>query len=100
MYLGLAVAQTPWQIWGLFALYGLYLGKTQGLLLALVADQVPTDLRGMAFGLFNLVTGIALLPASLLAGVLWQQVGSQATFIVGSLCVIAAILVLLMTYRW
>jgi MFS family permease len=99
VYLGLAVAQTPWQIWVLFALYGLYLGKTQGLLLALVADQVPSDLRGTAFGLINLVTGIALLPASLLAGALWQQVGSIATFLVGSLCAIAAILVLLLTFR-
>ncbi len=98
VYLGLAVAQSPWQIWGLFALYGLYLGN-QGLLLALVADQVPTHLRGTAFGLLNLVTGIALLPANLLAGVLWQQVGSQATFITGSLCAIAAILVLVITYR-
>lgn len=100
VYLGLAVAQTPWQIWGLFALYGLYLGKTQGLLLALVADRVPSDLRGTAFGLINLVTGIALLPASLLAGVLWQQVGFQATFVMGSLCAIAAILVLVITYKW
>jgi MFS family permease len=99
VYLGLALAQAPWQIWLLFALYGLYLGKTQGLLLALVADQVPTDLRGTAFGLINLVTGMALLPASLLAGVLWQKIGYQATFMLGSVSAIAAILVLVMTFR-
>ncbi|PMB31158.1 MFS transporter [Fischerella thermalis BR2B] len=99
VYLGLAFAQTPWQIWGLFALYGLYLGKTQGLLLALVADQVPNTLRGTAFGLINLVTGVAILPASLFAGILWQKVGYQATFMLGSVLAIAAILVLVLSFR-
>jgi MFS family permease len=100
VYLGLALAQTPWQIWGLFALYGLYLGKTQGLLLALVADQVPNTLRGTAFGVINLVTGVAILPASLLAGILWQKVGYQATFMLGSVLAIAAILVLVLGFRY
>lgn len=100
VYLGLALAQTPWQIWGLFALYGLYLGKTQGLLLALVADQVPNNLRGTAFGLINLVTGVAILPASLLAGILWQKVGYQATFMLGSVLAITAILVLVLGFRY
>ncbi|BAU08906.1 MFS transporter [Fischerella sp. NIES-3754] len=99
VYLGLTLAQTPWQIWGLFALYGLYLGKTQGLLLALVADQVPDTLRGTAFGLINLVTGVAILPASLFAGILWQKVGYQATFMFGSVLAIAAILVLVLSFR-
>ena len=94
------MAQTPWQIWGLFALYGLYLGKTQGLLLALVADQVPNTLRGTAFGVINLVTGVAILPASLLAGILWQKVGYQATFMLGSVLAIAAILVLVLGFRY
>ncbi len=94
VYFGFAFAQTPWQIWVLFALCGLYLGKTQGLLLANVADKVPEDLRGTAFGLINLVTGVALLPASLLAGILWQHMGSQATFIVSSGFAFAAIVAL------
>lgn len=89
-YLGFGFAQAPWQIWGLFVLYGLHLGMSQGLLLAIVADTIPSDLRGTAFGLINLVTGVALLPASLLAGFLWQNVSPQATFVVGSLFAIAA----------
>ncbi len=99
VYLGFAFAQADWQIWLLFALYGLYLGLSQGVLLALVADQVPADLRGTAFGLINLVTGVALLPASLLAGWLWQQMSPQATFLLGSGCAIAATLLLGLGYR-
>ncbi len=98
VYLGFAFAQSPWQVWLLFACYGLYLGLSQGVLLALVADQVPATLRGTAFGLINLVTGVALLPASLLAGWLWQQVSPQATFLLGGGCAVAAALLLGLGY--
>jgi MFS family permease len=99
VYLGFAYAQSPWQVWLLFTCYGLYLGLSQGVLLALVADQVPATLRGTAFGLINLVTGVALLPASLLAGWLWQQVSPQATFLLGGGCAVAAALLLGFGYR-
>jgi MFS family permease len=99
VYMGFAFADAPWQVWGLFAFYGLHLGMSQGILLALVADQVPSELRGTAFGLINLATGVALLPASLLAGVLWQEIGSHATFIAGSLFAITAVALLLATSR-
>jgi MFS family permease len=92
VYLGFAFVQTPWQVWGLFALYGLHLGMTQGLLLALVADNIPANLRGTAFGFLNLAIGLALLPASLLAGWLWQTLGAEAAFIAGSFFAIAAVL--------
>ncbi len=65
-------------------LWGLYLGLSQGLLAALVADTAPEGLRGTAFGLFNLVTGLALLIASVLAGWLWQAFGPTATFAAGA----------------
>ncbi len=94
VYLGFAFAQAPWQVWGLFALYGLHLGMSKGLLLALVANSIPANLRGTAFGFFNLAVGIALLPASFLAGGLWEILGAEATFIVGSLFAIAAVLLL------
>ena len=58
---------------------------TQGLLSALVADTAPEHLRGTAFGLFNLATGVALLLASLIAGVVWEEVGPSATFITGAI---------------
>jgi MFS family permease len=65
-------------------LWGLYLGLSQGLLSALVADTAPPDLRGTAFGLFNLVSGVALLVASVLAGWLWSEAGPTATFSAGA----------------
>ncbi|MBE9036157.1 MFS transporter [aff. Roholtiella sp. LEGE 12411] len=98
VYLGFAFVQAPWQVWGLFALYGLHLGMSQGLLLALVANSIPANLRGTAFGFLNLAVGLALLPASLLAGGLWQTLGAEATFIAGSFFAIAAVL-LLVTQR-
>ncbi|MFA5122721.1 MFS transporter [Zavarzinia sp.] len=66
------------------ALWGLHMGFTQGLLATLVADTAPAELRGTAFGLFNLVTGLALLFASLLAGALWDLAGPRGTFLAGA----------------
>jgi len=66
------------------ALWGLHLGITQGLLSAMVAHTAPADLRGTAFGTFNLVCGAALLLASVLAGWLWDQLGAAATFLAGA----------------
>lgn len=65
-------------------LWGLHMGLTQGLLSALVADTAPAELRGTAFGIFSLVSGVILLIASALAGVLWDVAGSQATFMAGA----------------
>ncbi len=64
--------------------WGLHMGFTQGLLSALVADTAPVELRGTAFGMFNLVTGVALLAASIVAGVLWDVGGPRATFLAGA----------------
>ena len=66
------------------ALWGVHMGMTQGLLAAMVAAQAPADLRGTAFGFFNLVSGIALLAASVLAGLLWQTLGPAWTFGAGA----------------
>jgi MFS family permease len=74
-------------------LWGLYLGLSQGLLSALVADTAPPDLRGTAFGLFNLVSGVALLVASVLAGWLWYEAGPTATFSAGAAFSASAILI-------
>lgn len=76
------------------ALWGLHMGFTQGILAALVADASPKDLRGTAFGVLNLVTGLALLAASVLAGTLWQAYGSFATFLVGAAFAMVALLAL------
>jgi len=69
---------------GGIALWGLHMGMTQGLLGAMVADTAPVELRGTAFGLFNLVSGGATLLASVVAGLLWDRLGAEATFLAGA----------------
>jgi MFS family permease len=80
----LALASNVWIAVVGVALWGLHLGMTQGLLAALVADAAPARLRGTAFGIFHFVSGIALLLASLIAGVIWESVGAPATFLSGA----------------
>ena len=94
VYLGFAYAQTDWQIWSLFTFYGLHKGISKGVLLAAIGDRVPAELRGTAFGAIALATGIVLLPANLIAGLLWENVGYQAPFIFGSILAILALLLL------
>ena len=72
----------PWVLLGV-ALWGLHLGFTQGLLAAMVADSAPAELRGTAFGVFNLLSGLAMLVASVLAGWLWQTFGAAICFYSG-----------------
>jgi MFS family permease len=66
------------------ALWGLHMGLTQGVLATLVADTAPAELRGTAFGMFNLVTGLATLGASIIAGALWDAIGPAGTFLAGA----------------
>jgi len=72
-------------------LWGLHMGLTQGLLSALIADTAPPELRGTAFGMFNLVTGLAMLVASVIAGSLWDNIGPRGTFLAGALFTAAAL---------
>ncbi len=81
------------------AFWGVHLGLTQGLLSALVADSAPDHLRGTAFGIFNLVNGVALLFASLVAGMLWQMLGPSATFYAGAAFAGVALFLLLISFR-
>jgi MFS family permease len=96
VYLGFAFSKTGWQIWTLFALYGLYYAATEGAAKALVADLVPQAQRGTAYGLFNAAIGITVLPASLIAGLLWQGLGAwtglgpSAPFFFGALMALLA----------
>ena len=80
------------------ALWGLHMGFTQGLLAALIADCASAEQRGTAFGVFNLVTGLALLAASVLAGVLWDRGGPTLTFLAGAVLTAAAGVVALALY--
>jgi MFS family permease len=82
--IALAAGSHPAAVWGGIALWGLHLGMTQGLLARMVADVAPAELRGTAFGFFNLLSGLALLVASVLAGFLWQRYGAPRTFLAGA----------------
>ena len=84
VYLGFAVASEPWQVWLLFACYGIYYGIVEGVARAFVSDLVPEEKRGTAYGLYHGVVGFALLPASLIAGWLWQAYSPAAPFFFGA----------------
>jgi len=79
------------------ALWGVHMGMTQGLLAAMVAHTATADLRGTAYGAFNLVSGVAMLLASVVAGALWDSLGASATFLTGAIFSALALLVLA---RW
>ncbi len=84
VYLGFALASSLWQMWLLFACYGFYYGMVEGVARAFVADLVPEEKRGTAYGLFNGVMSLVLLPASLIAGWLWDVVNPAAPFFLGA----------------
>ena len=80
----LALATGIWMVMAGTVLWGLHMGLTQGLLAAMVADTTPARIRGTAFGIFNLVTGVALLGGNLVAGLLWDHYGPSSTFFAGA----------------
>jgi MFS family permease len=80
IYLGFAAANTGAQIWLFYGVYGLYYALTEGASRAFVADLVPQEQRGTAYGLFHAGVGLAALPASLIAGILWQGLGGWSGF--------------------
>ncbi len=99
IYFGFALAQTQWQIWGLYVAYGLYYGMAYGTTTAMVADLVPENLRGTAYGTYHAMVGFLAFPASLIAGVLWQGMGNWSGFgpsapflFGGSLAILATLL--------
>ena len=83
-YLGFALTSELWQVWLLFAGYGIYYGIVEGVARAFVADLVPEEKRGTAYGLYHGVVGLTLLPASLIAGWLWQAYSPSAPFFFGA----------------
>ena len=96
IYLGFALAGSGWHIWLLYALYGVYYGLAYGTTKAMVADLVPAELRGTAYGTYNATLGLLDFPASLIAGLLWQGVGpwpgfgAPAPFLFGAAMALAA----------
>lgn len=101
IYFGFALAQSTWQVWMLYLAYGLYFGLAYGTSNAMVADLVPENLRGTAYGTYHAVIGLLAFPASLLAGILWQGIGSWSGFgpsapflFGGTLALIAALMMI------
>jgi MFS family permease len=92
-YVGFAAATAPWHAWALFASYGLVAGLTEGTERALVAAAVPQEQRGRALGVYNLISGVGLFAASVLAGIVWDQVSPSAALGLGAaLAAVAAVL--------
>jgi MFS family permease len=100
VYLGFGMAQTAVQVWVLYAFYGLYYSLAYGTSKAMIADLVPENVRGTAYGTYNAAIGILDFPASVIAGVLWQGVGAwtglgaAAPFIFGSATALLAALLM------
>lgn len=95
VYAGFAFAATPLAMWGLFLAYGVFFGLTEGAEKALVADLVQPEQRGTAFGWYHLAFGVAVFPASLLMGKLWEVYGFQTAFLTSAaISLLAAVLLL------
>ncbi len=90
VYFGFARASHAWQAWALFGVYGLFFGLTEGSERALVADMVPPESRGTAFGWYNLAIGLGALPASLAFGFVWDRAGAPVAFLMGASLALAA----------
>ena len=97
VYAGWAVANSGWQTWVLFGVYGIYAAGTDGVARALVVDLVPRDRRGTALGAFNGLIGLAALPANVLAGWVWSLYGPGSTFALGAALAAQAALGLVVT---
>jgi len=94
VYFGFALALSVWHVWLLFAAYGAYYGIAEGAARAFVADLVPAERRGTAYGLYHGVVGLTLLPASLIAGWLWDTISPAAPFYLGAGLAFVAMLAL------
>jgi MFS family permease len=100
VYCGFAFISTPVQAWVLFLIYGVYFGLTEGAEKALVADLVPAERRGAAYGWYHLAFGIAVFPASLMLGATWKYFGFQAAFMTSAvISTLAAFLLLTVKTR-
>jgi MFS family permease len=98
-YAGFAFADAPAHMWALFAAYGLVAALTEGSERALVAAAVPSEHRGRALGVYNLVSGIGLLLASILAGEVWERVSPAAALFLGAMLAFGAALTLFAGHR-
>lgn len=85
LYYGFAIAKDTSAIWALFAFYGLFMGLTEGIQKAFLATIIPSDFKATAFGVYNTAVGVAMFPASLIGGWLWDHISPSATFYFGAI---------------
>jgi MFS family permease len=97
VYVGFAFATKGWQVFALFVGYGVYFASAEGTLKAWVAALAPPERRGAAYGIFAAASGLLVLPASVLAGWLWDRFGPQPAFLLGAGCASVALLVLVLS---
>jgi MFS family permease len=94
VYLGFGFVLMTWQYWALFGVYGLYMGATDGVGKALAIDLVPSDAKATAVGILGTVTGLCTIVASVVAGLLWDHVGSTSTFLYGAIGAVVSFVLL------
>ncbi|MBI4651726.1 MFS transporter, partial [Candidatus Desantisbacteria bacterium] len=99
LYYGFATTKTTAIIWILFALYGFFMGLTEGIQKAFLSSLIPADFKATAFGIYNTFVGLAMLPASLTGGWLWEHVSPSATFYFGAItaCISAVLFMVFIT---
>jgi MFS family permease len=90
VYVGFALSSAVWQVWIAFAFLGVYMAISEGVSRAFVADMAPAEMRGTAYGLYYSITGIAVLIAGVLGGLVWDAIGPAATFYLGACLAILA----------
>jgi MFS family permease len=95
VYAGFAFVDSVWQAWALFLIYGVYFGLTEGVEKALVADLVPPEKRGTAFGFYNLAFSITVFPASIIFGAIWTKFGAETAFLISAIISVCAAVLLL-----
>ena len=95
VYAGFAFVDAAWQTWALFLIYGVFFGMTEGVEKALVADLVPKEKRGTAYGFYNLAFSITVFPASIIFGAIWTTFSAEAAFLTSALVSICAAVLLL-----
>ena len=92
LYYGFAVAEDARAVWILFGFYGVFMGLTEGIHKAFLATIIPPDFKATAFGVYNTAIGLAMLPASLIGGWLWDHVSPSATFYYGAITAVLSVI--------
>jgi MFS family permease len=99
VYLGLALATAAWQVWVLFAVYGIFYGLTEPVEKALIKDLAPATARGRSYGAYNFVVGVMTLPAGVITGALWNAWGGAVALEYGAVCAAIACALIVMWKR-